>query len=147
MASLFGVPVPADFDGVSSGGSGQAPPRNGQASPGNGRVSAADSHPGPGNGRASAGIAASATDICRLVVRLPDRPGSLGRVTTLLGRLGVDIRQVRIVERDGEWATDEFVVAVPGPVVQRYLPESLQELSGVQVLACAPTADAAADRR
>src|SRR5688572_22554203 len=37
----------------------------------------------------------------RLLVRRPDRPGSLGRVTTLLGRLGVDIREVRILARTG----------------------------------------------
>jgi hypothetical protein len=61
--------------------------------------------------------------LCRVLVRLPDRPGSLGRVTTLLGRLGVDIRQVLVLRRDGNTATDAFTVTVPGSVIYRCLPE------------------------
>jgi hypothetical protein len=72
--------------------------------------------------------------LCRVLVRLPDRPGSLGRVTTLLGRLGVDIQQVVVLDRDGQAATDDFTVTVPGSVVYRCLPELLEELSGVRVL-------------
>jgi ACT domain-containing protein len=79
----------------------------------------------------------------QLLVRLPDRPGSLGQVTTLLGRLGVDIRQVRVLERDGGAATDEFVVAVPGPVVERTLPSLLEELDGIQVISMWPMAEPA----
>ena len=71
----------------------------------------------------------------RLLVRLPDRPGSLGKVTTLLGRLGIDIREVRILGRDGAYATDEFVVAVPGPVLENCLVDLLEELESVHVLA------------
>jgi len=70
----------------------------------------------------------------RLLVRLPDRPGSLGRVTTLLGRLGVDIREVRILARDGVNATDEFVVALPGPVLDACLVDLLEEVDSVRVL-------------
>jgi hypothetical protein len=69
----------------------------------------------------------------RVIVELPDRPGSLGQVTTLLGRLGVDIRQMRVLGRDGAVATDEFVVSVPGPVIDRTLPELLEEVQGVRV--------------
>jgi hypothetical protein len=68
------------------------------------------------------------------MVELPDRPGSLGQVTTLLGRLGVDIRQMRVLGRDGTVATDEFVVSMPGPVIDRMLPELLEEIQGVRVL-------------
>ncbi|MEU7866147.1 ACT domain-containing protein [Dactylosporangium sp. NPDC049140] len=68
-----------------------------------------------------------------MIVELPDRPGSLGQVTTLLGRLGVDIRQMRVLTRDGTVATDEFVVSVPGPVIDRTLPELLEEVQGVRV--------------
>jgi hypothetical protein len=71
----------------------------------------------------------------RLLVRLPDRPGSLGKVTTLLGRLGIDIREVRILGRDGTHATDEFVVAVPGPVLENCLVDLVEEVDGVHVLA------------
>jgi ACT domain len=70
----------------------------------------------------------------QLLVRLPDRPGSLGQVTTLLGRLGVDIRQMRVIERDGVCAIDEFAVAVPGAVIDRTLPALLEEIAGVTTL-------------
>jgi ACT domain-containing protein len=69
----------------------------------------------------------------RVTVELPDRPGSLGQVTTLLGRLGVDIREMRVLGRDGTVATDEFMVTVPGPVIDRMLPELLEEIQGVRV--------------
>jgi hypothetical protein len=74
----------------------------------------------------------------RVLLRLPDRPGSLGRVTTLLGRLGIDIHQVRVLARDGVTATDEFVLALPGTVVRDCLAELLEELDGVRVLDAHP---------
>jgi ACT domain-containing protein len=74
----------------------------------------------------------------RLLVVLPDRPGSLGQVTTLLGRLGVDIRQMRVLNRDGVCATDEFDVALPGAVIDRTLPALLNEIEGVQVRSMQP---------
>jgi UTP:GlnB (protein PII) uridylyltransferase len=74
-----------------------------------------------------------------VIVELPDRPGSLGQVTTLLGRLGVDIRQMRVLGRDGEVATDEFLLSVPGTVIDRTLPELLEEITGVRVLATTQT--------
>jgi hypothetical protein len=79
----------------------------------------------------------------QLLVQLPDRPGSLGQVTTLLGRLGVDIRQVRVLDRDGVIATDEFEVAVPGPVIERSLPTLLEEVQGVRVQAMLPVTEPA----
>ena len=74
----------------------------------------------------------------QLLVQLPDRPGSLGQVTTLLGRLGVDIHQMRVLHRDGEVALDEFDVAVPGAVVERSLPALLEEVQGVRVRSMSP---------
>jgi hypothetical protein len=74
----------------------------------------------------------------RLLVRLPDRPGSLGKVTTLLGRLGIDIREVRILGRDGAHAADEFLVAVQGPVLDSCLVDLIEELEGMHVLAFEP---------
>jgi hypothetical protein len=70
----------------------------------------------------------------RLLVRLADLPGSLGKVTTLLGRLGIDIREVRILGRDGAHATDEFIVSIQGPVLVNCLVDLLEELEGVHVL-------------
>lgn len=74
----------------------------------------------------------------RVLVRLPDRPGSLGRVTTLLGRLGIDVQQLRVMARDGTAATDEFLLAVPGPVIETCLVELLEEVDGVRVLGTWP---------
>ena len=74
----------------------------------------------------------------RLLVRLPDLPGSLGRVTTLLGRLGIDIREVRILGRSSTHATDEFMIAIPGPVLETCLVDLIEELDGVRVLAFDP---------
>jgi acetolactate synthase small subunit len=72
--------------------------------------------------------------LSRIVLQLPDRPGALGLVTTLLGRLGVDIHQMFVLERDGGRATDEFTAVVPGTVVLRRLPDLLEEIDGVTVL-------------
>ena len=74
----------------------------------------------------------------QLLVQLPDRPGSLGQVTTLLGRLGVDIHQMRVLHRDGVTATDELDVEVPGPVIERSLPALLEEIQGVRVMSMSP---------
>jgi hypothetical protein len=74
----------------------------------------------------------------RVLLRLPDRPGSLGRVTTLLGRLGINIHEVRVLARDGLAATNEFVLLLPGPVLQNSLVELLQEVDGVHVLGTWP---------
>ena len=75
----------------------------------------------------------------RIIVQLPDRPGSLGQVTTLLGRLGVDIQQMRVLSRDGSVATDEFTVRVPGLVIDRSLAALLEEIQGVRVTEKSPT--------
>src|SRR5688500_11129072 len=74
-----------------------------------------------------------------VTIELPDRTGSLGQVTTLLGRLCVGIRQMRVLSRDGTVAIDEFVVSVPGAVIDRSLPELLEEIQGVRVLTMART--------
>lgn len=79
--------------------------------------------------------------IRRLLVRLPDLPGSLGKVTTLLGRLGIDIREVRILGRDGSYATDEFIVRIQGPVLESCLVDLLEELDSVHVLQFEEAAD------
>jgi ACT domain-containing protein len=79
-----------------------------------------------------------AMSLRHVIVQLPDRPGSLGQVTTLLGRLGVDIQQMRVLSRDGTVATDEFTVSVPGVVIDRSLPGLLEEIQGVRVLEMCP---------
>jgi ACT domain-containing protein len=71
--------------------------------------------------------------LCRIQLQLPDRPGSLGTVTTLLGRLGADIQQIVVVDRADGYAIDEMVVSVPGEVVRRSLGQLLEEVPGVSV--------------
>ncbi len=71
--------------------------------------------------------------LCRIQLQLPDRPGSLGTVTTLLGRLGVDIQQIVVLDRTGGHAVDEMIVAIPGEVVRRCLAQLLEEIPGVYV--------------
>jgi hypothetical protein len=66
-------------------------------------------------------------------VRLADRPGSLGRVTWVLGALGVDIRQVVVLGRESGRAVDEFTVELPGGVSRERLVDTLEDVPGVVV--------------
>ncbi len=66
-------------------------------------------------------------------VRLADRPGSLGRVTWLLGALGVDIQQVVVLGRESGRAVDEFTVELPGSVTRERLIATLEDVPGVVV--------------
>ncbi|MGH3730084.1 MAG: amino acid-binding protein, partial [Micromonosporaceae bacterium] len=66
-------------------------------------------------------------------VRLADRPGSLGRVTWLLGSLGVDICQVVVLGRGSGRAVDDFTVELPGSVTREHLVATLEEVPGVAV--------------
>jgi len=47
-------------------------------------------------------------------VQVPDRPGMLGAVATALGRAGVDIVGLDVVERSGNIAIDDLAVELPG---------------------------------
>lgn len=44
---------------------------------------------------------------------LPDRPGALGAVATALGRVGIDIISLAVVERSTDGAVDDLVVTLP----------------------------------
>lgn len=48
-----------------------------------------------------------------LRVKLPDRPGSLGRVATALGTVRADISAVEVVDRGDGWAVDDFILSMP----------------------------------
>lgn len=52
------------------------------------------------------------TMLVRLRVRVPDRPGSLGRVASTLGAIGADIAQVEVLESGSGRAIDEISVNV-----------------------------------
>jgi ACT domain len=79
------------------------------------------------------GATESVPVLWQIQVQLPDRPGSLGTVTTLLGRLGVDIHQIVVVERTDGYAVDDMTVRVPGEVLRRCLAQLLEEIPGVYV--------------
>lgn len=66
-------------------------------------------------------------------VRLPDRPGSLGRITWTLGVLGVDICQVVVLGRESGRAVDDFTIELPASVSRERLIATLQEIPGVVV--------------
>ncbi|MDI2127296.1 ACT domain-containing protein [Yinghuangia seranimata] len=72
----------------------------------------------------------------RLRVSLPDRPGSLARVTQALGASGADVLQMTVLERDTGRAVDEFTVSCPGEGPVGRLVEALETLAGVRVDGC-----------
>ena len=51
-----------------------------------------------------------------LEVQLPDRPGSLGQVASVLGALRGDVIEFRILERSNGVVVDEFLVDLPATV-------------------------------
>jgi len=81
------------------------------------------------------------TMLLRIRVRLPDRPGSLGKVARTLGAAGADIVQMTVLERDGGRALDDFTVLWPtGAGVDR-LREGLTSVPGVEVVGIWPTVE------
>ncbi|NUP33160.1 MAG: amino acid-binding protein [Streptomycetaceae bacterium] len=72
----------------------------------------------------------------RLRVSLPDRPGSLARVTQSLGTAGADVLQMTVLERLTGRAVDEFTVSWPGERPVARLVEGLESLQGVRVEGC-----------
>lgn len=74
--------------------------------------------------------------LTRLRIRLLDRPGSLGRVTALLGRAGVDIHQVAVLERADGRAVNDLVVCMPAAMLPGAVARALGEVPGVRVEGC-----------
>lgn len=77
--------------------------------------------------------------LLRIRVRLPDRPGSLGKVARILGAAGADVVQMTVLERDGGRALDDFTVAWPSGASIDRLIEGLGFVPGVQVEGVWPT--------
>lgn len=69
-----------------------------------------------------------------LRVRLPDRPGSLGRVATALGTADADIHAVEVVDRGDGWAVDDFILGVPPETKPDALVAACSGIEGVEVL-------------
>jgi hypothetical protein len=71
--------------------------------------------------------------LLRLRIALPDRPGSLGQVTRVLGAAGADITQVTVLDRGEGRALDDFTVFWPDSVPRDNLLQGLSTVPGVQV--------------
>jgi hypothetical protein len=74
--------------------------------------------------------------LLRLVV--PDRPGILGAVATALGRAGVDIVSLDVLERGGGVAVDDIVVELPADRLPDTLITAAQAVPDVTVESLRP---------
>ncbi len=73
-------------------------------------------------------------------VQLPDRPGALGAVATALGKVGVDILSLDVVERRSGIAIDDLVVELPAGRLPDVLITAAESVDGVEVDAVRPWA-------
>lgn len=72
--------------------------------------------------------------LLRVRVELPDLPGSLAKVTRILGVLGADVVQITVLERDAGRALDDIVVEWPGGQPRDRLVAALRNVPGVRSL-------------
>lgn len=79
--------------------------------------------------------------LLRIRVRLPDRPGSLGKVARTLGAAGADVVQMAVLERDGGRALDDFTVAWPAGAGIERLCDGLAFIPGVEIEGVWPTVE------
>ncbi|MFC5753948.1 ACT domain-containing protein [Actinomadura rugatobispora] len=79
--------------------------------------------------------------LLRIRVRLPDRPGSLGKVARILGAAGADVAQMAVLERDNGRALDDFTVAWPAGAGIDRLCDGLASIPGVDIVGIWPTAE------
>ena len=79
--------------------------------------------------------------LLRIRVRLPDRPGSLGKVARILGAAGADVVQMAVLERDGGRALDDFTVAWPSGAGIDRLCDGLAYIPGVEIIGVWPTVE------
>jgi hypothetical protein len=75
----------------------------------------------------------------RLRVELPDLPGALAKVATVISELDGDVVSVDIHELDGHQAVDELVVEVLTELDGRTLRTALERADAGILLSCAPT--------
>ncbi|WP_246267984.1 ACT domain-containing protein [Acrocarpospora macrocephala] len=79
------------------------------------------------------GAVGEASMLLRLRIAVPDRPGSLGQVTSALGSAGADITQVIVLERGDGRAVDDFTVYWPDAAPREYLISALEELDDIKI--------------
>ncbi|GAA1256070.1 hypothetical protein GCM10009677_02700 [Sphaerisporangium rubeum] len=71
--------------------------------------------------------------LLRLRITLPDRPGSLGQVTRVLGVAGADIIQLTVLERGEGRAVDDLTVHWPDSATRQTLADALEAVPGISV--------------
>ncbi len=76
-----------------------------------------------------------------LRLALPDRPGALGAVATALGRSGIDIASIAIVERGDTGAVDDLIVMLPPGGLADTVVTAAQSVPGVRVESLRPFLD------
>ncbi len=67
-------------------------------------------------------------------LRLPDVPGSLGRVASAIGEAGGDIEAIEIVEKDDGFAVDDVLLEIPHGLMPDSVVSACSVLDGVSVL-------------
>lgn len=73
----------------------------------------------------------------QLNVTLPDRPGSLGLLTSAIGATGGDIRSLVVIKSSEGVGYDEITVAIPGSDPTDLL-NVLGAIEGVEVVSIEP---------
>ena len=76
----------------------------------------------------------------RLRVELPDLPGALAKVATVISALDGDVVSIDIHELDGHQAVDELVVEVLTELDGRVLATALDAAGAGALLSCTPAA-------
>ena len=71
--------------------------------------------------------------LARLRISVPDRPGSLGRVTSAIGSAGGDIAKVDVLESEAGRALDDVFVQVRDPAHLDRLRRTVESLPGVTI--------------
>jgi hypothetical protein len=77
------------------------------------------------------------SQLLRLRIELPDRPGALAHVASVLGRRGGNVAAVDIHELEGDAAVDEIVIEVPDDWEPSALADDLSA-AGATLLSAAP---------
>ncbi|MEU4575081.1 ACT domain-containing protein [Nonomuraea sp. ATR24] len=71
--------------------------------------------------------------LLRVRLALPDKPGSLAQITTVLGSAGADITQVTVLDRGAGMAVDDLTLFCPEDISKPELRESLESVADVTV--------------
>jgi ACT domain-containing protein len=72
--------------------------------------------------------------LARVRISVPDRPGSLGTVTSAIGGAGADIVQLGVLESESGRALDDVFVTVRDPAHLSAVRDRLESLPGVSVI-------------